>query len=186
MVVRIFGGLEYEGKDMKRLFIIRHAKSSWSEKDIDDFDRDLKKRGKDDIKMMACWMKKRGFYPDCILSSPAKRAVKTLNKILKILNVKKQKVIYDKNIYEASLEELLKIISKCKKENNNIFLIGHNPSLNELVEYLTDSVIFNIPTSGIICIEFDVDDWSEIEHKKGSILFFEYPKKLKETKSVKC
>ncbi|NPA73842.1 MAG: histidine phosphatase family protein [Epsilonproteobacteria bacterium] len=171
---------------MKRLFIIRHAKSDWSKTDISDFDRGLKKRGKRDIVLMACWLQSNGYYPDIIISSPAKRAKKSAKKIAEVLGIDKDKIIYNKKIYEASPADLTDILSKIKDKYNDVFLVGHNPSLNELAEYLSDSVIFNIPTSGIICIEFDIKSWRDIKKKKGEILFFEYPKKLRETKSVKC
>jgi len=166
---------------MKRVFIIRHAKSSWEEPNLKDFDRKLSKRGKKDIKLIAKWLKDEGYKPDLIISSPAKRAKKTLEKIVKILDIDKSKILFNKKIYEASREDLLKILEKIDDKYDNIFLIGHNPALNELAEFLTNSVIFNIPTSGVFCIEFDIKKWSEIKKKKGKILFFEYPKKLKES-----
>jgi len=167
---------------MKRIYIIRHAKSSWSDLSLDDFDRPLKKRGKEDIKNIAQWLKKEGIKPDKIVSSPAKRAVKTLKILETVLNIKKNIINFDKNIYEAHVGYLIKMIEKLDNRYNNVFIIGHNPSLSELSEYFTDTIITNIPTSGVMAIEFEIKKWSEIKNKKGKILFFIYPKKLKDKK----
>ncbi len=166
---------------MKKLYIIRHAKSSWKDSSLDDFDRGLSKRGKKDIKLMAKWLKEKGCYPDIIISSPAKRAKKTSKKIVKILGIDKKMLKYDRRIYEASREDLLRVLKDCDNSYENLFLVGHNPSLNELAEFLSNSVIFNIPTSGIFCIGFDIKKWSEIDRVKGKVIFFEYPKKLQES-----
>ncbi len=167
---------------MKRIYIIRHAKSSWSDLSLDDFDRPLKKRGKEDIKNIAQWLKKEGIKPDKVISSPAKRAVKTLKILETVLNIKKNIINFDKNIYEAHVGYLIKMIEKLDNRYNNVFIIGHNPSLSELSEYFTDTIITNIPTSGVMAIEFEIKKWSEIKNKKGKILFFIYPKKLKDKK----
>ena len=149
---------------------------------LDDFDRPLKKRGKEDIKNIAQWLKKEGIKPDKIVSSPAKRAVKTLKILETVLNIKKNIINFDKNIYEAHVGYLIKMIEKLDNRYNNVFIIGHNPSLSELSEYFTDTIITNIPTSGVMAIEFEIKKWSEIKNKKGKILFFIYPKKLKDKK----
>ena len=164
---------------MKKLYILRHAKSDWSDPSLDDFDRGLKKRGKNDIKLISLWLKTQDIKPDIIISSPAKRAKKTLKVLKTILNIKKEIVKFDPNIYEANVKYLVDMLSKLDDRENEVLLIGHNPSLNELTEFLSDTIITNIPTSGIVAIEFDIKSWSEIKNKKGNIIFFEYPKKLK-------
>jgi len=165
---------------MKKLYILRHAKSDWSDSSLDDFDRGLKKRGKNDIKLISLWIKKQHIKPDLIISSPAKRAKKTLEIFKNILDLKKDIIIFDPKVYEANITYLIKMLSKLDNSYKEVFLIGHNPSLNELVELFTDTIITNIPTSGVITIEFDINKWSEIKRKKGKILFFMYPKKIKE------
>ncbi len=164
---------------MKRLYILRHAKSDWSDSDLDDFDRGLKKRGKNDIKLISLWLKKHNVKPDFVISSPAKRAKKTLEVLRDILNIKNEIIKFDPNIYEANVKYLVDMLSKLDNRKKEVFLIGHNPSLNDLVEFFSDTIITNIPTSGVIAIEFDIKNWNEIKRKKGNIIFFEYPKKLK-------
>ncbi len=166
---------------MKKLYILRHAKSDWSDPNLDDFDRGLKKRGKNDIKLISNWLKEQGIQPDFIISSPAKRAKKTLKVLKNILNIKKDDIKFDSNVYEANIEYLVDMLSKLDDRENEVLLIGHNPSLNELAGFLSDTIITNIPTSGIVAIEFDIKSWSEIKNTKGNIIFFQYPKKLKVT-----
>ena len=165
---------------MKKLFIIRHAKSSWKDTSLDDFDRGLNKRGKKDIKFIAKWLKANRFYPDLILSSPARRAKDTLKQIVETLKLNDKIIRFDKSIYEATCDSLIDLLVQIDKRYDNLFLIGHNPALNELAEYLTNSVIFNIPTSGIFCVEFNISQWSEVRNIKGIISFFEFPKKLRQ------
>ncbi len=165
---------------MKKLFIIRHAKSSWKDTSLDDFDRGLNKRGKKDIKFIANWLRANRFYPDLILSSPARRAKDTLEQIVKTLKLNDEIIRFDKSIYEATCDTLIDLLEQVDKRYDNLFLIGHNPALNELAEFLTNSVIFNIPTSGIFCVEFNISKWSEIKNVKGIISFFEFPKKLRQ------
>jgi len=164
---------------LKELYIIRHAKSSWSNPSLNDFDRGLKKRGKDDIAFMAKWLKTRVETPDLILSSPAKRAKKTLKAIKKEFEVNEKDILFDERIYEASLDDLLEILTSLKSDKKIVFLIGHNPSLNELAEFLSGVYLTNIPTSGIVGLRFDIDKWSDLSSQKGKIIFFEYPKKLR-------
>ena len=98
-----------------------------------------------------------------------------------ILHIKKDNIKFDSNVYEANIEYLIDMLSKLDDRENEVLLIGHNPSLNELAEFLSDTIITNIPTSGIVAIEFDIKSWSEIKNTKGNIIFFQYPKKLKVT-----
>ncbi len=168
---------------VKRLYILRHAKSDWSDSKLDDFERGLKKRGKNDIKLISLWLKKHNVKPDLVISSPAKRAKKTLEILRDILNIKKDNIRFDKNIYEANVKYLIDMLAKLDNKYKEVFLIGHNPSLNDLAEFFSDTIITNIPTSGVIAIEFNVKSWNEIKRKKGNIVFFEYPKKLKKVEN---
>ncbi len=163
---------------MKELVLIRHAKSSWSDINLSDFDRPLNKRGKKNAPFMAKILKELVKNPDFIISSPSKRTKSTLNYFIKEFDIKKDKIIYDKSIYEAHFSNILKSIKEIKKENNIIFVIGHNPGLNELTNYLIGNFKDNIPTCGILKIVFDINSWDEIEENSGKLEFFKYPKML--------
>ena len=162
---------------MKRLFIIRHAKSSWKDVTLDDFDRPLNKRGKKDAPFMAKLLKDKSIYPDLILSSPATRAKVTAITIAKELDME-EKIVFKERIYESSLSTLINCLKKADDTNQIIFIIGHNPSLNALAYEFVD-FDENIPTMGIVEIKFNVNNWKDINENNASLISFEYPKKHK-------
>ena len=162
---------------MKKVYLVRHAKSSWKDSSQDDFERPLNKRGKLDAPLMGAKLHDKKIVPDIILSSPALRAKTTAEIIAKKIEYKKE-IVYKKNIYEASASTLHKILTKIADKNRVAFLFGHNPSLNELAEkYINFNE--NIPTCGIVEIEFDCDSWVDISVKNAKMVSFDYPKKYK-------
>lgn len=160
---------------MKKLYIIRHAKSSWKDLMLNDFERPLNKRGKKDAPFMGKLLKKKGVFPDAILSSPAKRAKSTAKKIAKEINFTKP-IVYERNIFEASVATLKSVIRSIDDKYETVFMFGHNPGLNTLVEALVD-FHENLPTSAVVEIEFDCKKWSKISSKNAKLISFEYPKK---------
>ena len=158
----------------KKLFIIRHAKSSWRDLTLDDFDRTLNKRGKSDAPMMGKRLKEKNILPDLIISSSAKRTELTAKKIAKNVKYKKE-IVYTKELYESSISAMCNILTKIDDENNIVFLVGHNTGINAYVqEYI--NLQENVPTSGVVEIEFDCDKWSEISTTNAKLLSFDYPK----------
>ena len=155
----------------KKLYLLRHAKSSWKDFSIRDFDRPLNKRGKHDAPMMAERMAKRGIKPDIILSSPAKRAKATSKQFSEKLGTK---ILYNDSIYESSATRLKEIIKDAFKTYDSVMLVGHNPSMTVLSNALSDYQIDNLPTCGIVGFAFEN---GEIGDKKATLLFFDYPKK---------
>lgn len=151
---------------MKILYIIRHAKSSWKDMTLDDFDRPLNKRGKKDVVTMGRRLKERGVSPDIILSSPAKRAKETAKALSKEIGYDK-KIKYIDAIYEASPDTLEKILDSVDEKYETVFLIGHNPGLNMLAERYV-GFNENLPTCGIVALKFDTKE----------LLWVDYPKKV--------
>ena len=162
---------------MKQLLIIRHAKSDWNDPGQDDFDRPLNNRGHRNAPEMAHRLIKKGIVPQQIVSSPAKRAQTTANYFAEAFDIKKSAIQKEPAIYEASANTLLKLINKLDNKYSLIALFGHNPGLTHLAESLTNEEIYNIPTCGIVLIEFPFDDWGNISNGTGETLFFDYPKK---------
>ncbi len=161
---------------MKKLFIIRHAKSSWKDYTLDDFDRPLNKRGLSNAPLMGSYLKGRDIVPDIILSSPALRA-KTTAKIIANTVKYDKKIIYRDNIYEADSTTLHSILNSLDNKYTIVFLVGHNPGLNLLV----DSYVGfneNIPTCGVLELEIKCDKWKNISAKNIKLLSFKYPKGL--------
>lgn len=162
---------------MKRLYIIRHAKSSWKDATLNDFERPLNKRGKSNAPMMGSRLKAKSIMPDIILSSPAQRAKSTAEMIARELEYTK-KIVFNENIYESSVDELRKIITGINDKKDTVFLIGHNPELNMLVDYYI-KFYENIPTCGIVEVEFECDKWADIAPKNAKLISFDYPKNTK-------
>jgi len=160
---------------MKTLYIIRHAKSSWKDMSLDDYDRPLNKRGKLNAPLMGSRLKKETVKPDIILSSPAKRAKSTAKIIAKKLKYSKD-IVFNKDIYDADVGVLHNILTKLDDEEEIVFLFGHNPDLEMLVEHYVE-FDENIPTCGIVEIEFDCKRWTDICAKNAKLISFDYPKK---------
>ncbi|NIA18573.1 MAG: phosphohistidine phosphatase [Simkaniaceae bacterium] len=165
---------------MKNLFLIRHAKSSWDDTSLRDFDRPLNNRGHQSAPFMGHLLYKTGIQPDFWLSSPAKRATTTAEYFVQSFKVPVTDVLTEQGIYHASINELLTIIRTIPEEKKTVFMFGHNPGLTDCANYLTGEHIFNIPTAGIVHIEFDTLFWGEIGRNSGQLVAFYEPKKYKE------
>lgn len=161
---------------MKKLYLIRHAKSDWSNPKLDDFDRPLNKRGKHDAPFMGEILHNKVARPDLIISSPAYRARQTTLEIANKINYHNE-IVFNEYIYEANLKTLIDITTYIENNYNTVFLIGHNPSLNLLANYFVN-FDKNIPTSGILEIEFDCNSFQDINNKNANLISFDYPKKF--------
>ena len=164
---------------MKYLYLIRHAKSSWKFPDLSDIDRPLNKRGNRDAPFMGNLLKGLGVQPDLIISSPAKRALTTAQVIAEKVEFDQDKIIVENSVYEASVIDLMRIIKGFDDQYDRVFLFGHNPGLTEFSNFISDMNITNIPTCGIVKIEFKVNSWLELEEGSGAVKSFDYPKKYK-------
>jgi phosphohistidine phosphatase len=164
---------------MKTLYIIRHWKSSWENPLLDDFDRPLSDKGKNSVKLIWEKLKEKKINPDLVLSSPAKRAKKTAEKISESLWYKKEKIIFEKWIYDNHMKWVdyyLALIMWIKDKYNSVFIVWHNYAWNELANYLIWKDIWNIPTSWVVCIKFKIKSWKEISYSNWNLSFFIYPK----------
>lgn len=163
---------------MKTLYLIRHAKSSWKNELLDDFERPLNHRGKQDAPMMGKRLKKLEIMPDAVVSSPAKRARKTTAKIAKELEYPVEKIQLVPEIYEAEIIDLLQVIEQLSDSASSVFLVGHNPGMSGLAEYLTGDFPGNLPTCSVFAIDFQIDSWQEVSQGTGTCRFWDYPKKF--------
>lgn len=162
---------------MKKLVLLRHAKSDWNNVELSDFERPLNERGKQDAPEMGQRLaKKRDFKLDLIVTSPAKRALTTAKIIAEKLDFPEKKIVKEKSIYGAGVSEMLSLISKFDNAFQTVMLIGHNPTFTSLAYYLTHSPVDNIPTCGVFCIDFDVEKWQDVVESGGKLDFFDYPK----------
>ena len=166
---------------MKTLFITRHAKSSWTAPDLDDFDRPLNKRGKFDAPRIGRYLQQQGLLPDHIVSSPARRAQSTARILAESLTYPADKIVRNAEVYLAEVDVLLQIIRAAPESCSRQMLVGHNPGLTELSNALTDAHIENLPTCGVVVIGFEVTRWQQVDWHSGIRQFFFYPKMLDKT-----
>lgn len=166
---------------MKKVYLIRHAKSSWSNPDSVDFERELNDRGVKDAKVVSDALHERVDSIDIILTSTARRAIQTKEILFKKSDRKTfyKEVVKDDDLYHASSKKILRAISNLSNQHSSVAIIGHNPGLTELANSFSNVTIDNLPTTGVLAVEFEIEKWEKVLKKTGNLLFFEYPKRLK-------
>lgn len=162
---------------MKRLTLVRHAKSDWSLPGQADWDRPLNRRGQRDVPDMARRLRSRRLKPELILSSPAVRALTTATVMARELKVPAAHVLQDERLYLASPADLLAVIRDLGGEARHLMVFGHNPGLTECANRLSAGEhIDNLPTCGVFTAQFDVEAWRELDWGGGQDVEFDYPK----------
>ena len=161
---------------MKTLLLIRHAKSSWEDEGLSDFDRPLNDRGKRDAPMMAERLHERGIRIDAFISSPAKRARKTCEQFIKQYKKNENEILFKTELYMASENAFTDVIEKLDDKFDTVAIFSHNPGITEFANSMTDARIDNIPTSGIFAVNIDAKKWNKFRESKKKFLFFDYPK----------
>ena len=163
---------------MKTIFLIRHAKSSWDNPGLRDFDRPLNKRGFRDAPFMAKHLSEQSPAPDKLVSSPAKRAFTTATYFAEAHGLTAQDIHQEPGIYEAYAQELLFIIQRLQPEWDTVYLFGHNPGFTNLANQFAVDFIPNIPTCGIAHISGPIKDWKDFQKGKAKLRNFYYPKQF--------
>jgi len=160
---------------VKTLTIIRHAKSSWDNHGLSDFQRPLNKRGLRDAPLMAKYYQDRVADLDLIVSSPAVRAKTTAEIFKDTYDVADSQFTLERKIYEAAYTTLLEIINEFSNEYNHVMMFGHNPGFSFLVSVLTGDMK-DLPTCSISEVVFDINSWKEVFEGTGILQYFDYPK----------
>lgn len=163
---------------MKTLLLLRHAKSSWKEPGLSDFERPLNGRGLKAAPVIGRFLRRKNLQPDLIVSSPARRASQTARLITEAMKLDAEPR-FDEHIYEASVHDLLRVISEIEDTANAVLVVGHNPGLEELLEFLTGEAR-QMPTASLAHIILNIDKWSEARRRTGRIEWFVKPKELAE------
>ena len=162
---------------MKTLLLLRHAKSSKDDPALRDFDRPLNDRGKDDAKLIGRFMRERSISPELLISSPAKRAQRTAELVMKAAGLTIN-VAFDERIYEADVHRLLVLVSQIEPAMNDVLLVGHNPGFEDLVEALTGRPA-RLPTASLAQIDLAVEEWNKVRAGAGKLKWLVTPKDLK-------
>ncbi len=170
---------------MRSLTLLRHAKSSWDDDSLDDFDRPLNERGRKAAKAMGRHLAKAGARFDLILASPAQRVVETIE-ALKAGGWKDGPVRFDRAIYDSSSHDLVELVRSTPANIERLMLVGHNPAMGTLAMQLTEddekglraSVSQKYPTGALAEIELDVDRWVQVGPQCGRFVEFTAPRSL--------
>lgn len=161
---------------MKRLILIRHAKSSW-EYDVIDHERPLKKRGINDANLIADALKSYNILPDKVLVSDAMRTKLTAHIILPALNIPDSKVVYEHKLYDFSGRDLVNVIKSSDDNIKTLMVFGHNHAITAFANTYGHTYIDNVPTCGVVIFEFGENKWSEIT--PGKTIHTIFPRDLK-------
>lgn len=161
---------------MKLLTLIRHAKSSWKNDELADFDRPLNNRGQQDLVGLTERAVHHLPVPDCLLFSPALRTNLTREPLVKAWQLTAQQSLAAPKAYEASTDDLLELLQHSDDKINHLVLVGHNPGLSDLTTLLTNQVMDNFPTSAFAHLELKINHWSELQPGCGKLRQFDYPK----------
>ena len=161
---------------MKTLLLLRHAKSSWADAALPDFDRPLNQRGLNAAPKVGAFLRKKKIRPELVLSSPAVRARETTRLVCDAAGLALI-TNFDQRIYEASARQLLNIVTEIQDQISIAILVGHNPGFEELLEILTDES-HRMPTAALACIELDVQRWIDVSARSGRLAWLMKPKNL--------
>ena len=172
---------------MKHLTLLRHAKSSWDDANLGDFDRPLSKRGRKNMEAVGAYLSDDDFAPDTILCSPAARTRETFDRLAAQLDLNAM-VTFDPALYLAGPWRLLAQIRALPESADDVLIIGHNPGLEELAISLVDPALSDhaslarlktkYPTGAIASYLFPIDAWSRLAAATGALQSFVRPRDL--------
>lgn len=161
---------------MKRLLLLRHAKSSWADTTLADFDRPLNERGRQAAPLVGKFIRERLLRPDQVICSPAKRTRETIALVLAAARIETD-IRYDERIYEATLTRLLEVVSQIDDDKREVMLVGHNPGFEYLLERLTGESAA-MPTAALALITLNAEKWGEAPLKGGRLEWLVKAKEL--------
>ncbi|MFN8238740.1 MAG: histidine phosphatase family protein [Chitinophagales bacterium] len=163
---------------MKLLTIIRHAKSSWENPELDDIIRPLNERGKQAIGITGNYLKSKKIKPDLMISSPATRALQTAIGIGAYVNYQTEDLKIEQDIYFGGTASVIRILKNTDNRYADVFLFGHEPMLSSVIFSLSGEALEKFPTCAVYRMQFDITAWNEISQKKGKCEFYVNPKLL--------
>lgn len=160
----------------KRIFLIRHGKAAAATSGQSDFTRTLTDSGAANAKEMAARLATRNLVPQDLISSPAMRALSTAKCFSEIWQFSASSIKTDTSIYESEATTLLALINNLGDSMEQVAIFGHNPGITEIVNYLLKDQVPDLPTAGVVVIDFPFDNWSHVSSQTGELVLFDYPK----------
>lgn len=167
---------------MKFILLLRHAKSSWDDPDLDDFDRPLAGRGLDDAPRVGQYLRQIGYKPDYIVSSPAERAKQTTELVTEAMKMDERIIQWDQDLYFESAAKYVQAIQNTPDKAETIMIVGHNPLMEATATALsggTETTAFRMPTAALVCLESYAVRWSDINRGTCQVKWMMIPKVLK-------
>ena len=160
---------------MKQLLLVRHAKSSWDDPSLSDFDRPLNDRGKKDAPEMSKRLSDKKIKIDRFVSSPAKRARQTCKYFAKEFDVKKKSVVLEPRLYEPTEGNFYEVVKSFKDKWDRVAIFSHNPGISAFANSLTTTRVDDMPTCSVFAVKVDVKKWKDFREAKKEFLFLDYP-----------
>ncbi len=161
---------------MRILYLVRHAKSSWSHPELADRERPLNKRGHASAPMMGQRLHDRGIQLERLITSPALRALTTARYLAEEIDFPADRIETDGLLYFSGVDTMLEIVQQQDPSLNTLMLTGHNPDMTSVLNFLSGYQTDNMPTCAIATIGFD-RQWSEVGRGSGQLLDYDFPKK---------
>ena len=166
---------------MKRLILIRHAKSSWDAPFTGDHDRSLNERGQEAARTVGAWLKQQGYLPDHVQCSTARRCLETWQGIKETAGLDLSPE-FVRGIYHASSDAMMTILNRA--EGDTLMMLGHNPGIADFAERLIDGPppdnekFYQYPTAAVTILDFDVADWALVNFGTGRLVDFVTPRDI--------
>jgi phosphohistidine phosphatase len=161
----------------RRLILLRHAKSSWDDGDLDDVDRPLAERGERDAPLMAERLLRLSPGPTRILTSHAARAQRTAQLVATVFGVAQDEIKTARALYLAAPQDVLAVIARQPPEPTQLIVVGHNPGITELANQLAaDFTIDDMPTAAVVALDFTARAWAPLAPGTGRLAFYDFPK----------
>jgi phosphohistidine phosphatase len=162
---------------VKRLTLVRHAKSDWGDPTLEDFERPLNHRGERDAPEMARRLAAAGLKPTLIVTSPAVRALATARAFARELGYPARRIRHADEAYLATPGALLEVVRRTGGRSRHVMLVGHNPGISQFVALLTgDDSLGEVPTAGVVSLMADLKDWKDLAPGAATRTLYDYPK----------
>ena len=162
---------------MKKIYFVRHAKSSWDDISITDKERTLNERGQRDAPRMAQFISDKISCPDAFICSSAVRTTQTAK--IFVSQFEKENLILEDRLYNASEVDWFSVLKNIDASHASVMIFGHNPEITNLVNVLADANIMNMPTCAVAAVNFEMETWKEIMDVEGKLDFYHFPKGIK-------
>lgn len=162
----------------KILYLLRHAKSSWTDPSLSDFERPLNKCGVQQISQIAAILTAKEAHPQLIISSPASRAFSTAKPMAVSIGSDELRISSDNRVYEAKIQSLMYLIREFDENLDNIMLVGHNPGLSHLINTLSRQKVVPLPTCALVQLRLNINHWHELDAECAELISVDIPSRI--------